>query len=236
MAAAKCLLRHRPRLTIRADIEFDMIYKLQRLLSFTLLSVSLFYSNTGMADSNHERLQQFMNNLDSLSTPFRQTLLNQYGEELDESGGMLHVQRPGMFHWAYTEPYEQYIISDGKSLWIYDADLEQVTIRDVASIIEDSPAAILGGDIDIDEHYLVSEGPADPELSWIDLTPRDPESQYSVIRLGFENAQLKKMILFDALGQTTQIEFQLVIRNSKPKPELFQFTPPVGIDVLDSRE
>ncbi|NKB37169.1 MAG: outer membrane lipoprotein chaperone LolA [Gammaproteobacteria bacterium] len=213
-----------------------MIGYLKRLLSSALLSVILCYSNTGMAEPNRELLQEFMNNLDSLSTPFRQTLLNQYGETLDESGGMLHVQRPGMFHWAYTKPYEQYIISDGKSLWIYDADLEQVTIRDVASIIEDSPAAILGGDIDIDEHYLLSDGPASSELHWLELTPRDSESQYSAIRLAFENENLKKMILFDALGQTTQIEFDLVVRNSEPGHELFQFTPPEGIDVIDSRE
>ena len=100
-----------------------------------------------LADKEGQRLRLFLEDLSSLKAPFEQTLLSQYGEELDKSSGMLYVQRPGKFHWAYSQPYVQYLISDGNTLWIYDEDLEQVTIRDVASIIEDSPAALLGGEL-----------------------------------------------------------------------------------------
>ena len=209
----------------------------QKLFGKAILCFGLLlFANLCAADEQGQRLREFLKDLTSLSTPFEQTLLSQYGEELDKSRGMLYVQRPGKFHWAYSEPYVQNLISDGDTLWIYDEDLEQVTIRDVASIIEDSPAALLGGDIDIDEHYVLLDAAIDSELDWLELTPRDEESQYAAIRIGFAGDELQKMILFDALGQTTQIEFGQVKRNLELDRDLFQFSPPADVDVIDSRE
>ncbi len=188
------------------------------------------------ADEKAGQLDKYLEGLETLSASFEQTLLNQYGEELEQSAGMMHLRRPGMFHWAYSEPYTQYLISDAASLWVYDVDLEQVSIRDISSIIEDSPAALLAGDIDINEHYIVMHIENSEALDWLELTPRDVESQYRAIRLGFQDEQLVKMILFDALGQTTQITLVDIKRNSELDIELFRFTPPEGVDVIDSRQ
>jgi chaperone LolA len=181
------------------------------------------------------RLDAFLAGLDSFSAGFEQKLVNETGEVQEESFGMLYVERPGKFHWTYWEPYAQVIVSDGRSLWIYDEDLEQVTIRDAAASIDDSPAALLGGDVDVDAHYVVIPLEAEGDIDWMELTPRNVESQYDSVRLGFRGEQLAGMILFDNLGQTTRIEFHDIKRNPELQPGLFVFTPPAGVDVLDDR-
>ena len=206
-------------------------------LARTVLFTFYFLLSTAVqADDNVNQLDKFLEGLETLSAGFEQTLLNQYGEELEKSMGVMHLRRPGMFHWAYSEPYVQYLISDGVNLWIYDEDLEQVSIRDIANMIDDTPAAILAGDIDIDAHYIVMNSDSSGEIDWLELTPRDIESQYIAIRLGFQNEQLVRMIMFDSLGQTTQIVLLDTKRNNSLDIELFQFTPPTGVDVIDSRQ
>ena len=206
------------------------------LFTFYFLLFTVVQTTNVRADDNVNQLDKFLEGLETLSAGFEQTLLNQYGEELEKSMGVMHLRRPGMFHWAYSEPYAQYLISDGVNLWIYDEDLEQVSIRDIANMIDDSPAAILAGDIDIDAHYIVMKSDSSGEIDWLELTPRDIESQYVAIRLGFQNEQLVRMIMFDSLGQTTQIVLLDIERNNTLDIELFQFTPPAGVDVIDSRQ
>jgi len=202
---------------------------------FFIVHLGLFCVSTVAAADANSGLDGFLDGLETLSASFEQRLLNEYGEELEVSGGRMYLRQPGMFHWAYETPYEQYLISDGIRLWIYDRDLEQVTIRDVKTVIDDSPAAILGGDVDIERHYLVTEQTSSDGLQWLVLTPRDEESQYVAIRLAFEGAKPAKMILFDRLGQTTQIEFHGVKRNPPLDRTFFQFEAPEGVDVIESR-
>ncbi len=196
----------------------------------------LFFTSFCFAQDKPKQLDNFLKGLETFSAAFEQTVFNQAGEELEKSVGVMYMRRPGMFHWAYWEPYVQYLISDGVTLWVYDEDLEQVTIRDIGSVMEASPAAILGGEIDIDTQYVVIELEAAEGKDWLELTPRDVESQYSSIRLGFQQGQLVRMILFDSLGQITQIKLLDAKRNTTLNIELFQFTVPDGVDVIDSRE
>ena len=182
------------------------------------------------------KLNTFLKDLDTFSAAFEQQLLNEYGEELERSVGVVYLRRPGMFHWSYWEPYTQQIISDGETLWIYDEDLEQVTIRDVLESIEDTPAAILSGNIDIKEHYIIVELDAEQDIEWLELTPRNIDSQYNSVRLGFRTMSLAAMILFDNLGQKTRIDFKNPKRNPRLERKQFQFSLPEGIDVIDSRQ
>jgi outer membrane lipoprotein carrier protein len=212
-------------------------YQLAFGLKHISISVYLFaFMSAAAAEGQVKQLDDFLNDLETLSAAFEQTSLNQFGEELEKSIGVMHVRRPGMFHWAYWEPYVQYLISDGVNLWIYDEDLEQVSIRDISNVIEDSPAAILGGEIDINEHYVAINMDTTDGNDWIELTPRDIESQYSSIQLGFKEGQLYSMILLDHLGQTTVIKLLDMKRNTALNIELFQFTVPEGVDVIDSRQ
>lgn len=182
------------------------------------------------------KLNTFLSELETFSAAFEQQLLNEYGEILEKSVGVVYLRRPGMFHWSYWEPFLQQIISDGQTLWVYDEDLEQVTIRDVLQSIDDTPAALLSGEVELEKHYIIVELQQQQGVDWLELTPRDIDSQYRTLRLGFRDEQLAGMMLFDNLGQETIISF----KNPKKNPSLdrgqFQFSPPDGIDVIDSRQ
>ena len=186
-------------------------------------------------DIQDKPLRQFLDGLQSFSAGFEQRLYSEFGEELEHSVGTVYIQRPGKFQWAYFEPYDQSIISDGEALWIYDADLEQVTVKDVSHSLGDSPASILDGSGDLDVHYVVINTGEQEAVQWLELTPRDADSDYNTIRLGFSGHDLAGMVLFDNLGQRTEIVFKDARRNTKLDPSLFAFTPPAGMDVIDSR-
>ena len=181
-------------------------------------------------------LDVFLDGLETFSADFEQQLLDSSGEVLETSKGSVLLRRPGMFSWSYREPYTQKIISDGKSLWVYEEDLEQVTISDASVAVEDTPALIFSGRYEIADHYVMHELEDDAGLAWLELTPRNLEAQYRALRLAFSGAELSGMILFDSLGQTLLISFENIRRNPDLDRELFRFTPVDNIDVIDARQ
>lgn len=182
-------------------------------------------------------LKTFLSEFDSMQANFSQTLLNEDGEQLEKTSGTLYLQQPGKFHWQYKEPYVQEIISNGEVLWIYDEDLEQLTIRNIdRETIEKTPAAIILGDSRLEIHFeQVDMGNIDG-FDWIELTPRDLEAQYKNIRIGFDRRRLGMMIIADNLGQTTRIDFNEVNKNPVLSSDLFDFDIPDGVDVIDERQ
>ena len=187
-------------------------------------------------NSENNSLDVFLDGLETFSADFEQTLLDSSGEALESTKGAVRLRRPGMFYWEYHEPYTQKIISDGKSLWVYEEDLEQVTISDVPDTIHDTPALIFSGDDNFADHYAIKELEKDAEFTSLLLTPWDPESQYEGLYLAFYDNELSGMMVFDALGQTLAIKFSNAQRNPPLKGELFRFTPADGIDVIDARK
>ena len=207
-----------------------------RILStiyFCLLSGTHQYA---MADENTAALDFFLKDLESYQADFMQTLSNEQGETLEISTGKVYMQNPGRYRWEYEKPYAQLLITDSKTLWIYDQDLEQVTIKNVAGAIDNTPAAIISGQQNITEHYVVINMGVIDGFDWIELTPRDIESQYRSIRLGFDKSSLITMILNDNLGQITRIDFLKPVRNKRVGGPLFTFEVPAGVDVIDERQ
>lgn len=203
---------------------------------FSLFTVSFLVVSSARAENPANMLDKFLSDLETYSAAFEQVILDESGEELETSIGVFYLQRPGMFHWAYIEPYSQIIISDSLTLWIYEEDLEQVVINEMSNQIEDSPAAIFSGDVKVNEHYVVLELEPEGDVSWLELTPRDLDSEYESIRLGFRGEHLVKMLLFDNLGQQNRITFLDTKRNIPLDIDLFRFTPPEGTDIIDNRE
>ncbi|MCS3902774.1 outer membrane lipoprotein carrier protein [Methylohalomonas lacus] len=185
--------------------------------------------------SGEDKLRSFLEDLDSLTADFEQQLRDESGDLLETSRGKLYLQRPGRFDWQYNEPYAQRILTDGDTLWIYDEDLEQVTIRDMEAGMQATPAAILGGSADIDELYDIVDLGELEGYDWVRLESRDEDSQYSDVRLGFDGRKLGMMILSDNFGQTTRIDFSNVELNPGLDTSRFEFTPPDGVDVIDDR-
>ena len=203
------------------------------LIYFTFLINSTFVFAVERVDP----LKNFLNNFETLESNFVQTLLNESGEQLEKTTGTLYLEQPGKFHWSYKEPYIQSIISNGETLWVYDEDLEQVTIRNIDSYaMEQTPAAIILGDSNLERHFVQVDLGDIEGFEWIELTPRDLEAQYNNIRIGFDRRQLGMMIITDNLGQTTRIDFSNVSKNSGLSADLFDFEIPADIDVIDERQ
>lgn len=181
-------------------------------------------------------LDAFLDGLETYSADFEQTLLDSSGDALEATRGTVRLRRPGMFHWSYSEPYTQEIISDGDTLWIYEEDLEQVTISDATGAVEDTPALIFSGDDDLYDHYSIKELEKEGEFTSLLLTPWDPESQYEGLYLGFDGNALSGMMVFDTLGQTLVIKFMNAERNPALKGDLFSFTPTAGMEIIDARQ
>lgn len=202
----------------------------------TYIFILLFYANFVMADDTKDPLQDFLDGFKSLEANFVQRLINENGEELEKTEGILRLQQPGKFYWSYEKPYTQKIISNGDVLWIFDEDLEQLTIREMGNAIDETPAGIILGNNNIAEHFVqVNLGMIEGH-DWIELTPKNLEAQYKNIRLGFEKTKLAMMIIFDNLGQTTRIDFSDVKKNTALSSTLFYFKIPEGVDVIDERE
>ncbi|MEX0951375.1 MAG: outer membrane lipoprotein chaperone LolA, partial [Gammaproteobacteria bacterium] len=167
---------------------------MKKILLPVLMTLPCFSAHAGQGE---EQLRAFMDEVQSLQTEFTQDLYDEAGTKIDSASGMLYLQRPGKFHWQYQQPYEQQILTDGETLWIYDSDLEQVTVRDVANNLQSTPAAILGGTANIDELYEITDMGELEGAHWVRLSSLDDDSQYKDVRLGFEADELGMMIMSD---------------------------------------
>ena len=196
----------------------------------------LLFATASYAESNEDdRLTRFLDNMQTLQAKFKQTLVDDQGVELESSSGVVFLKRPDKFRWDYKHPYQQTIVTNGEVLWFYDEDLEQVTIREVSSSVESTPVAILGSYEDINKQFIIIDMENIEGFDWVELTPRDIDSQYNSIRLGFNKEKLGMMVMFDNLGQVTRIDFTEEVINKKLDNGTFDFEPPEGIDVIDGR-
>lgn len=200
-----------------------------------VLALLLFARPVMTAEAAGDPLGRFLTDFQSLRAGFVQTLLNESGERLEQTEGVLYLQQPGKFHWAYQTPYLQQIITDGEWLWIFDQDLEQVTIREMGVAIRQTPAAVILGNTDIAEHFIRLDMGKIEGFDWIKLTPKDAESQYDHLRFGFDHSRLAMLIIEDKLGQIIRIDFKDVIKNADLSADLFQLQIPPGVDVIDER-
>lgn len=185
-------------------------------------------------------LQHQLERIHSFSAGFIQLTQDGLGTTLQKVEGFMQVAKPGKLRWQTRGVYEQLVISDGQSLWIYDADLEQVSIKDMDNRLSETPALLLSGDISaIDNDFIITQIPNDHLLLFL-LKPRDSSQLFDSLELSFnklDNFQpLTKMVIRDASGQITDISFSDVRHNPKLKQNLFTFEIPQGVDVIDGRQ
>ena len=203
-------------------------------LILQIITLLLFCSTVNADDSAKVKLNDFFKNLKTLSADFEQTVQNSQLNAVEKASGKLWIQRPGKFRWNYDKPYIQEIVSNGEKLWIYDADLEQVTIKKISSTLGNTPALLLSSDKPLSESFSIETLETDLALTWVQLTPKDSEAGFNSIRLGFSKNTLEKMLLEDNLGQTTHLIFSELTRNVTVNPDLFDFSPPKGADIFDN--
>ncbi|MEM6640316.1 MAG: outer membrane lipoprotein chaperone LolA [Pseudomonadota bacterium] len=180
-----------------------------------------------------ERLRSYLDNTTTLRAHFRGVVLDEDRTALAQSEGELALKRPGRFRWEETAPEAELLVTDGISLWNYTPDLEQVSVRDVASLDRSTPAHLLGGGADLEKDFRVVGGYRVGELDWVDVRPRADSSDFSIVRFGFSSDGLRMMELHSKIGNITQYVLDDVEENGRIADSVFTFVPPPGTDVVD---
>lgn len=179
-----------------------------------------------------EKLREFFSSTQSLSANFHQVVRDAQKRKVQEVDGSMSLQRPGKFRWDYSKPFVQHIIGDGKKVWLYDPELNQVTVRDMDQALGSSPAALLAGGKDLEENFLLTYQERGDGVEWVLATPKGKDSGFERVAVGFKEGALYAMALHDSFGHTTLIRFYDVQVNPKLPPGTFNFTPPANADVV----
>jgi len=197
-----------------------------------LLVALLFLLSTAAHASSIDRFKAFVRSTQAASAQFEQKVHDRSGRLVQESKGRFVFQRPGRFRWMYEAPVNQLIVGDGERVWIYDRDLNQVTVRRISKALGSTPAALLAGSGDVEKAFDLSDAGVRDGLEWLEARPREREAGFERVRMGFSASGLEAMELTDHFGQTTFLRFSNLNRNPKVDPQEFRFKPPPGADVL----
>ncbi|NOU40986.1 MAG: outer membrane lipoprotein chaperone LolA [Methylotenera sp.] len=196
-------------------ILLPMLLTMQSANADGMASVKVFYEQT-----------------QAMRATFHQVVTDRQGRKVQEVDGKMQLKRPNKFRWDYNQPFEQQIISDGKQVWLYDIDLAQVTVRALGKALGSSPAALLAGGNDIDKSFKLANAPAKGGLDWVSANPKDKESGFEKILLGFKDNKLQEMSLIDSFGHNTKIVFSQLEVNPVLDDKSFLFLPPKGVDIV----
>ena len=196
-----------------------------------LLLGLLLISQSALADGVSS-LRDFFNNTATMRAQFSQVVNDKQGRKIQEVDGTMQLQRPNKFRWDYKKPYEQQIVSDGKQVFLYDAELQQVTIRELSKSLGSSPAALLAGGEAVEKSFTLKNATRKDGLIWVLALPKDKDSGFERVLLGFKADKLRKMELYDSFNHITHITFDAVERNPTLQDATFLFTPPAGVDVV----
>ena len=180
-----------------------------------------------------EKLKSFIAATHSAQANFTQVVQDQNGSKIQSASGVMQFQRPGRFRWTYQKPYEQIIVGDGAKFWLYDKDLNQVTVKKLDAALGSSPAALLAGNNEIERGFVLKEAGSRDNLEWLQATPKSQDSSFSAVLMGFDAQDgLVAMELNDTFGHKTVLRFSSMQRNPKIAATQFQFAPPAGADVV----
>lgn len=207
--------------------EKDCIVRIFRKLVLAALVSVTTAAQAGAIES----LQKFNADTDGLSGSFSQSV--QSRNRTQQADGTFDILRPGRFRWEYSRPYRQTIVGDGRHVWLYDKDLEQVSKSAQNQAIGDSPAAILSDKNALSSNFDLKEDGSSGGVEYVLATPKSRNSPYQSVRIGFKDGVLAEMQLKDSFGNQTHIRFG----NLRQRPNFaaghFRFTPPQGVDVLE---
>ncbi len=182
-----------------------------------------------------ERYKLFIDSTETARAAFEQKVYDRAGKLVQETRGSFVFQRPGRFRWIYDSPADQVIVGDGQRVWIYDRQLNQVTVRKLTAALGSTPAALLAGGRGIESAFALTDGGTRDGLEWMEARPREKETGFELVRMGFGANGLQAMELTDNFGQTTRLRFSNLVRNPEVNPSDFRFSPPKGADVLGDK-
>ena len=205
----------------------------------TVASLIIAGSACGASADGISSLQNFVRDVKSGRADFNQTVTApaRAGEvpRVKTSTGNFAFRRPDRFRFDYQKPFVQMLVADGKTLWLYDQDLNQVTARDQAAALGSTPAALIASASDLSDlkkHFTLQSEPARDGLEWVLAKPRGTDGQLQSVRVGFQGDQLVALEILDSFGQRSVMRFTYIPNDPDVPVAAFKFTPPPGADVL----
>ena len=205
-------------------------YRIFKYLGYSLMTL-LFTNTTVFAETNAEYLQQKLNNIRTMQASFKQ-IVSAKNTDNSNSSGKMALAKPSHFRWQTLKPMPQLFIADGKRLWIYDEELEQVSVRKQGKNLSGAAAIFLSDDNqhlgDDFEISMLKKGKVD----YFNLHAKAERSTFSRVELVFSGEMIKQIDLYDELGQHTKVAFTNVELNPELSASLFKFTVPKGTDVV----
>lgn len=208
----------------------------KRIAVFLIAGLAMLNSLTVVAQTNGEAAAQLARTLKGYETyqaDFIQIVVNEDGSKVQETRGALKAKRPGLFYWEASAPLNQFIVSDGDTVSVYDPDLEQVTIHNLDERVSSTPALLLSGEVDnLADTYEVSYRKLGESSEEYTLKPRNPDSLFVSLRLTFFNGELQEMRMADSLAQQSILSFHNIRLNQEVANNTFTLEYPEGVDVI----
>ena len=206
--------------------------RLSRLRAMVLAASMLAVAAGAARADAVDTLRDFVRDVKSGRAEFTQTVSSPDGARRKVSSGSFEFQRPDRFRFAYARPYEQLIVGDGRKVWIYDADLNQVSVRALSQAIGATPAALLAGAA-LERDFVLLAQPAQDGLDWVQATPRAKDGAFQSMRIGFRGKDLAEVEILDSFGQRSRLQFSRYEANPALPESAFRFVPPKGADVIE---
>ncbi|MES2959089.1 MAG: outer membrane lipoprotein chaperone LolA [Pseudomonadota bacterium] len=199
----------------------------------TLLACLLAFAAVAARADAVDALREFTRDAKTGRASFTQVVTSPDGAKKKTSSGSFEFARPNRFRFAYAKPYEQLIVGDGQKVWIYDADLQQASVRAIDKALGATPAALLAG-ASLEKDFELRALPSAQGLDWVQATPREKDNAANLqsLRVGFKGKTLAAIELVDGFGQRSLLSFNELSLNLAQPPETFRFVPPKGVDVL----
>jgi len=205
-------------------------YALYPTLLWLLLAL---VSTATHAASGITQMKQFLSALTTLQARFEQTVENQDSGQRTDSKGTFYLRRPNQFRWNYEQPEEQQIVADGRQIWLYDPELKQVSVQSQYKALRGTPAMLLVSGDPVENAFLIKDAGSSDGLDWVELIPRDQESQFQRILLGFSDNELRRMVMDDKFGQVSRFRFFDIRHNPTFNSTFFFFDPPEDVDLYN---
>ncbi len=200
-------------------------------IRFLALVIALVAGNASAGA--RDQLKTFTTGLKGLDGQFTQQVYDAAGKRKESSSGKVSMSTPRLFRWEYAKPYPQLIVADGNKVWVYDPDLQQVTVREQGAEEQNSPLSALIDPAKLDQQFNVKESGSTDGLQWLTLTPKNEgDASFQTARLGFGTGGLSRMEVIDAVNQRTVISFSGWKRNPAFAGGTFKYVPGKGVDVV----
>jgi len=208
---------------------------MNRVLSIAMLLLAAgmnAFAEASVDDVGEKLVNEFLTEVVTMQGRFEQSLIDADGTVVEVSAGTLEIKRPTRFRWIYSEPYEQWLVADGLNVWSYDVDLSQVTVKPQTKALSNTPALLLGGAADALSQFRFEGSQLENETTWVRMVPVDESSGFNRVELGFIEGELRRMVFFDNLEQTTLVAFHDIAVNEPIEAGHFEFVMPDDADLV----